>query len=89
MTGPRVVGQFVGSGNLNELFPTVSLVLAGRAGGIRHGLLAGLELLPMRHEAVGPINVRRRASYLFLRYRLPGRHPSSGDRRPGHTGVAR
>ncbi|PZH15999.1 hypothetical protein C1I97_07225 [Streptomyces sp. NTH33] len=83
--GPHLVGELVGTGILNELFLTLSPVLAGRAGTIRHGLIAGLELLPTRHETVDLISARRRASYLFLRYRLPGRHPSADDRRPGHT----
>ncbi|MDX3233628.1 hypothetical protein [Streptomyces sp. ME19-01-6] len=88
-TGPRLVGQLVGAGILNELFLTLSPVPAGREGSIRDGLIAGLELLPMRHEAAGLISARRRASYLFLRYRLPSRHPSAGDGHPGITGVAR
>ncbi|WP_327425758.1 dihydrofolate reductase family protein (plasmid) [Streptomyces sp. NBC_01527] len=87
--GPRLVGQLVGAGILNELFLTLSPVLAGREGSIRDGLITGLELLPMRHEAVGLISARRRASYLFLRYRLPCRRPSARDRHPGKTGVAR
>ncbi|MEU5547079.1 dihydrofolate reductase family protein [Streptomyces sioyaensis] len=73
--GPRLAGQLVGAGILNELFLTLSPVLAGRADSIRHGLIAGLELLPTRHEEIGLISARRRASYLFLRYRMPGRSP--------------
>ncbi|WKX69313.1 dihydrofolate reductase family protein [Streptomyces sp. XD-27] len=68
--GPLVLGQLVGDGLLDELFLTVSPVLAGRAGTIRHGLIAGLELLPNRREGADLISARRRGSYLFLRYRL-------------------
>lgn len=85
--GPRLAGQLVGASMLNELFLTVSPVLAGRAGDIRQGLIAGLELLPTRHEAVGLISVRRRASCLFLRYRLLG--SPVGDRHRGRTTAAR
>ncbi|MFH9867321.1 dihydrofolate reductase family protein [Streptomyces lydicus] len=77
--GPRMVGQLVGDGILNELFLTLSPVLAGRASTTRHGLIAGLELLPKRHEPADLISVRSRASYLFLRYRLPHRPPAAGD----------
>ncbi|WP_431045605.1 dihydrofolate reductase family protein [Streptomyces sp. P1-3] len=77
--GPLVVGQLVGDGLLDELFLTVSPVLAGRADTTRHGLVAGLELLPNRHEGADLISARRRASYLFLRYRLLGPRPSAGD----------
>ncbi|MEH0421180.1 RibD family protein [Streptomyces sp. B21-083] len=76
--GPRLVGQLVGDGILNELFLTLSPVLAGRADTTRHGLIAGLELLPARHETADLISARQHASYLFLRYRLPGRRPSAG-----------
>jgi riboflavin biosynthesis pyrimidine reductase len=77
--GPRMVGQLVGAGILNELFLTLSPVLAGRASTTRHGLIAGLELLPKRHKPADLISARRRASYLFLRYRLPHRPVSAGD----------
>lgn len=77
--GPRLVGQLVGADILNELFLTLSPVLAGRANTTRHGLIAGLELLPKQQESADLISARRRASYLFLRYRLPRRCPSAGD----------
>nr|WP_239069637.1 dihydrofolate reductase family protein [Streptomyces sp. SID13666] len=77
--GPRLVGQLVGAGILNELFLTLSPVLAGRADTTRHGLIAGLELLPTWHETADLISARQRASYVFLRYRLPGRRPEADD----------
>ncbi|MGP3981011.1 dihydrofolate reductase family protein [Streptomyces sp. KR80] len=76
--GPRIIGQLVGDGLLDELFLTVSPVLAGRADTTRSGLVAGLELLPGRQEAADLISARQRASYLFLRYRLRGARLSRG-----------
>ncbi|MEV6318053.1 dihydrofolate reductase family protein [Streptomyces sp. NPDC051776] len=73
--GPRVIGQLIGDSLLDELFLTVSPLLAGRADTPRSGLVAGLELLPGVHKAAGLISARQRASYLFLRYRLRGGRP--------------
>lgn len=86
--GPRLAGQLVGAGILNELFLTLSPVLAGREGSSRPGLIAGLELLPTRQEAIGLISARRRAAYLFLRYRLPGRSSRPATAGGGPTGAA-
>jgi riboflavin biosynthesis pyrimidine reductase len=69
--GPRLAGQLVDADLLDELFLTVSPVLAGRDLASRDGLIAGLELLPDRHEAGELLSVRHGASYLFLRYRFP------------------
>jgi riboflavin biosynthesis pyrimidine reductase len=68
--GPRLLGQFVADDALDELFLTVSPVLAGRAETSRPGLVAAQELLPARAQQDDLLSVRRRASYLFLRYRL-------------------
>lgn len=68
--GPRLAGQFLEEALLDELFLTVSPVLAGRDHTTRDGLVAGLELLPEHREAGELISARRQASYLFLRYRL-------------------
>jgi riboflavin biosynthesis pyrimidine reductase len=68
--GPRLLGVLVADKALDELFLTVSPVLAGRAETSRSGLLAAQELLPARAEQTELVSVRRRASYLFLRYRL-------------------
>jgi riboflavin biosynthesis pyrimidine reductase len=68
--GPHLIGQLVGAGVLDELFLTVSPVLAGRDGTRRDGLVSGLELLPDRREEAELISVRHQASYLFLRYRF-------------------
>jgi riboflavin biosynthesis pyrimidine reductase len=78
--GPRLLGNLVREHLVDELFLTISPVIAGRAGTSRPGLVAGLELLPSRRETAELISIRRCASYLFLRYRLhrmhhPGRRP--------------
>jgi len=67
--GPRLLGQLVRESLLDELFLTVSPVLAGRDDTARPGLITGLELLPDRPEWADLVSVRRRGSYLFLRYR--------------------
>jgi hypothetical protein len=62
---------------IQELFLTVSPVLAGdgdRAGD-RSTLVPGLELLPDDGRDAVLRSVRRRGSYLFLRYGLEGGGP--------------
>jgi riboflavin biosynthesis pyrimidine reductase len=71
--GPRLLGQLAASGLLDELFLTISPVLAGRGDTGRPGLVAGLELLPGRSEPAELLTVRRHGSYLFLRYATRGR----------------
>lgn len=70
--GPRLTGQLIEEQLLDELFVTVSPVLAGRADTPRSGLVAGVELLPQRRETGTLASARRAGSYLFLRYRLRG-----------------
>lgn len=77
--GPRLVGHLVGGGLLDELFLTVSPVLAGRADTPRPGLITGLALLPDRPQWTTLISARQRASYLFLRYRLHPPPPQRGS----------
>ena len=68
--GPRLLGQLIRDGLLDELFLTVAPVLAGRADTPRPGLLAGLEMLPGHRSPARLLSARQSASYLFLRYRL-------------------
>ena len=77
--GPRLLGQLATAGLLDELFLTVSPVLAGREGGSRPGLIEGAELLPGRSEPAQLLSLRRHRSYLFLRYRLPTAPPSASS----------
>jgi riboflavin biosynthesis pyrimidine reductase len=67
--GPRLFGQLLGAGLVDELFLTVSPLIAGRASDGRPGLVAE-ELLPEVTRAGRLLSVRRHESYLFLRYAL-------------------
>jgi riboflavin biosynthesis pyrimidine reductase len=84
--GPRLLGMLVADSALDELFLTISPVLAGRAETSRSGLVAAQELLPARVEQAELMSVRRRASYLFLRFRLRSKavrgRPQGSDGRP-------
>ena len=75
--GPRLLGQLAAGGLLDELFLTISPVLAGRGNIARPGLVAGLELLPSRAEPAELLTVRQHGSYLFLRYAMRGTPPAA------------
>lgn len=75
--GPRLLGQLA-AGLLDELFLTISPVLAGRGDTARPGLVAGRELLPGRAEPAELLTVRRHGSYLFLRYAMHGSDKPGG-----------
>jgi riboflavin biosynthesis pyrimidine reductase len=67
--GPRLIGQFIDAGDLNELFLTVSPRVAGRDGTTdRPGLIAGTAFLPDRLVTGNLNGVRKAGSHLFLRY---------------------
>jgi riboflavin biosynthesis pyrimidine reductase len=66
--GPTLFGSLLDAGLVDELFLTISPVLAGRAEGDRLGLVERLELLPHRRVASELASVRRHGSHLFLRY---------------------
>jgi riboflavin biosynthesis pyrimidine reductase len=68
--GPSMFGSFVASQLVDELFLTVSPVLAGRAGTARLGLVEGVELIPQVRVAGRLRSVRAHGSHLFLRYAL-------------------
>jgi riboflavin biosynthesis pyrimidine reductase len=69
--GPSLIGTLVRERALQELFLTLSPVLAGRDGeGRRPSLVQGYQLQP---PALGPgrlLSVRRHGSHLLLRYEL-------------------
>lgn len=69
--GPHVFGSLLAAGLVDELFLTVSPLLAGRSDlGQRLGLVEATELLPDRREQARLLSVRRDGAHLFLRYGL-------------------
>jgi riboflavin biosynthesis pyrimidine reductase len=68
--GPMLFTGLVASHLVDELFLTVSPVLAGRGATARLGLVDGVELLPDTRVAGRLRSVRAHGSHLFLRYRL-------------------
>ena len=69
-SGPNVFGALLASQLVDELFLTLSPVLAGRAKPPRLGLVEGVELLPQVRVAGRLRSVRTHGSHLFLRYSL-------------------
>jgi len=68
--GPQVIGQLLRASLLDDVFLTLSPVLAGRDRAWRPGMVGGVELLP-DHGLWGRLaSVRRQGSHLFLRYDL-------------------
>jgi riboflavin biosynthesis pyrimidine reductase len=71
--GPIAFGSLVAAGLVDELFLTISPLLAGRsAGRSRPALVENAELLPATTIECELLTLRRAGSQLFLRYRLPG-----------------
>jgi riboflavin biosynthesis pyrimidine reductase len=66
--GPHVIGQLLEDGILDEVFLTVSPVLAGRGDEPRLGMVEGVELLPAKGAWSRLLSARRHGDYLFLRY---------------------
>lgn len=76
--GPLLFGELVDSGLVDELFLTLSPILAGHGhAGTRLSLLEGAVLLPGRTPATELLTLRRADSHLFLRYRLSRREAST------------
>jgi riboflavin biosynthesis pyrimidine reductase len=69
--GPALFGSLVTAGLVDELFLTISPLLAGRSpDGFRPALVDGVELLPDTRVAGRLLGVRRHGSHLFVRYGL-------------------
>ena len=69
--GPHGFGSFVQAGVVDELFVTVSPLLAGRgAGGEQLGLVEGVELLPEKGVRALLLSAKRQREHLFLRYAM-------------------
>jgi riboflavin biosynthesis pyrimidine reductase len=67
--GPRLIGQFFDQGELDELFLTLSPLLAGRdSHAERPGLISGTVFLPGRLVAGRLNGLRKGGNHLFLRY---------------------
>lgn len=67
--GPTLFGSLLADGLVDELFLTVSPVLAGReAVGSTLGLVEGVALLPQARVGGRLASVRRSEDHLFLRY---------------------
>lgn len=73
--GPHLFGGLLAAGLVDELFLTVSPIIAGRAeGAARLGLVEGHDLLARGVAADRLISVRRDGDYLYLRYELSHAH---------------
>jgi riboflavin biosynthesis pyrimidine reductase len=68
--GPTLFGGLLASRLVDELFLTVSPVLAGRAVSTRLGLVEGVELVPQTRVAGRLRSARTHGSHVFLRYGL-------------------
>ncbi len=69
--GPRSIGPLLAAGLVDELFLTVSPLLAGRPGSdLRLGLVEGADLLAGGPLGARLLAVRRDLDHLFLRYSL-------------------
>lgn len=68
--GPTLFTSLLAAGLVDELFVTVSPLLAGRSGVRRLSLADGVELLPDLRVEGDLLSIRRHGSHLFLRYGL-------------------
>jgi riboflavin biosynthesis pyrimidine reductase len=69
--GPTLFGFLLEAGVVDELFLTVSPLLAGRSGiSERLGLVEGTDFLPDTRIAASLAGVRRHEAHLFLRYAI-------------------
>jgi riboflavin biosynthesis pyrimidine reductase len=68
--GPNIFGGLLAAGLVDEVFLTVSPLLAGRSVAPRLGLVEGVELLPDTRISGRLRSVRTNGSHLFLRYAL-------------------
>lgn len=69
--GPRLMGEFLAGGAIDELFLTLAPQVAGRAAGTeRPGFADGRLLAPSRPTWGRLLSLKRGGSHLFLRYDL-------------------
>jgi riboflavin biosynthesis pyrimidine reductase len=74
--GPHVMGELIKTKLLDEMFLTLSPVLAGRNKERRFGMVEGVELVPSAPMWSRLLSARRHADFLFLRYALPRSRPT-------------
>jgi riboflavin biosynthesis pyrimidine reductase len=70
--GPTIIGHLIRAQVLDELFLTISPVLAGRDKEPRLGMVEGTELVPNPGLWTRLLSARRHGDHLFLRYALRG-----------------
>jgi riboflavin biosynthesis pyrimidine reductase len=72
--GPQLLGGLLGAGQVDQLFLTISPLLAGREKDERRpGFVDGIQLLGGNHSPwLSLLSARRQASHLFLRYLVEG-----------------
>ena len=69
--GPTLFGSLVAAGLVDELFLTLSPLLAGRSGAeAKLSLIENVDLLPARRIAGRLLSLRTHGDHLFLRYHL-------------------
>jgi riboflavin biosynthesis pyrimidine reductase len=73
--GPHMFGSLLEAGLVDELFLTVSPLIAGRDAAERLGLVEGFEALPEERLGGRLLSARRDGDHLFLRYELARREP--------------
>jgi riboflavin biosynthesis pyrimidine reductase len=71
--GPTLFGSLLAAGLVDELFLTISPLLAGRSHNARSSLVEGTELLPSYRLRNRLLAVRSHGDHLFLRYGLEPR----------------
>ena len=71
--GPRLFGQLLAGGWVDELFLTVSPQLAGRSVETRPGLVSGVAFRPGQAPQLTLRSLRRSGDHLFVRYGVTGR----------------
>jgi len=68
--GPTLMGELIKAGLLDEMFLTLSPVIAGRGKERRLNMVEGVELLPKTPVWSRLLSARRHGDYLFLRYEV-------------------
>ena len=69
--GPTLFGSLLAAQLVDELYLTISPLLAGRSqSAARHSLIEGTELLPLHRSRSRLLGIRSHGDHLFLRYGL-------------------